>query len=199
MNYYKAILQYDGTHHLGFQWQVGMPTIQRELNQSLEKVLEGKVTTRAASRTDKGVHAFGQVVKISAENPRQLDITQLNAALPTHMRCLALSPCKGDFIPSVDQVSKEYRYLFTNTSHFSGIDQRFIAQTPYSSISIIFRLVLISSKEKITFETFGPLAENQTPPFEISMRVISLSLIQRNSLEARSLELERYQLAGSFA
>jgi tRNA pseudouridine38-40 synthase len=132
MNYYKAILQYDGSDRMGFQWQEGMPTIQGDLNLSLEKILEGKVTTRAASRTDKGVHAFGQVVKISAEDPSPLNAARLNSALPSHIRCLAISPCKGDFIPSVDQLSKEYRYLFTNTPGISGQDQRFIANTPFT-------------------------------------------------------------------
>lgn len=132
MNYYKAIIQYDGTDRIGFQWQEGMPTIQGDLNESLQKILEGKVTTRSASRTDKGVHAFGQVIKISAEDPTPLDATKLNEALPSHIRCLKISPCAGDFIPSVDQVSKEYRYLFTNTPGNSGQDQRYIAQTPFT-------------------------------------------------------------------
>jgi tRNA pseudouridine38-40 synthase len=132
MNYYKAILQYDGSTRTGFQWQEGMPTIQGDLNHSLQLILQGKVTTRAASRTDKGVHAFGQVVKISAEDPSQLDAGRLNAVLPSHIRCLDLAPCEGAFIPSVDQFSKEYRYLFTNTPGVSGEDQRYIAQTPFT-------------------------------------------------------------------
>lgn len=132
MNYYKAILQYDGSDRIGFQWQEGMPTIQGDLNHSLQSILQGKVTTRAASRTDKGVHAFGQVVKISAEDSSPLDAVRLNAVLPSHIRCLEISPCEGDFIPSVDQRSKEYRYLFTNTPGISGQDQRYIANTPYS-------------------------------------------------------------------
>lgn len=109
-----------------------MLTIQGDINLSLQKILQGKVTTRAASRTDKGVHAIGQVVKISAEDPSHLTAFQLNEALPSHIRCLALSPCAGDFIPSVDQLSKEYRYLFTNTPGVSGEDQRYIAQTPFT-------------------------------------------------------------------
>ena len=131
MNYYKAILQYDGSDRIGFQFQEGMPTIQGDLNLSLQQILQGKVTTRAASRTDKGVHAFGQVVKISAEDSLPLDPARLNTVLPPHIRCLAISLCAGDFIPSVDQTSKEYRYLFTNTPGVSGQDQRYIAQTQY--------------------------------------------------------------------
>lgn len=124
MNYYKAILQYDGTDRMGFQLQDGKPTIQGDLNLSLQKILQGEFTTRAASRTDKGVHAFCQVVKISAEDSSTIDAARLNAALPSHIRCLAISPCAKDFIPSIDQRSKEYRYLFTNE------EQRYIAQNP---------------------------------------------------------------------
>jgi tRNA pseudouridine38-40 synthase len=124
MNYYKAILQYDGSDRIGFQYQEGMPTIQGDLNLSLQKILQGEVTTRAASRTDKGVHAFGQVVKISAEDPSTLDAALLNSALPSHIRCLNISPCQREFIPSIDQLSKEYRYLFTNTP------EMYIAEAP---------------------------------------------------------------------
>jgi len=125
MNYYKAILQYDGSDRMGFQFQEGTPTIQGDLNLSLRKILQGEFTTRAASRTDKGVHAFGQVIKISAEDSSPITTERLNGALPSHMRCLELSPCPKEFIPSIDQFSKEYRYLFTTTS-----DQRYIALAP---------------------------------------------------------------------
>jgi len=132
MNYYKAILQYDGSDRIGFQWQEGMPTIQNDINLSLQKILHGKVTTRSASRTDKGVHAFGQVIKISAEDPAKLDVLNLNSVLPPHIRCVEIAPCAGDFLPSIDQYSKEYRYLFTNTPGQSGQGQRYIAQTPFN-------------------------------------------------------------------
>ncbi len=117
MNYYKAIIQYDGSDRLGFQWIEGKPTIQGDLELSLKQILEGEFTTRAASRTDKGVHAFGQVVKISTEDPSSLDTNKLNTALPSHIRCLDISPCAANFIPSMDQTSKEYRYLFTTSLH----------------------------------------------------------------------------------
>ena len=124
MNYYKAILHYDGTDRAGWQHQDGMLTIQGDLNLSLQKILKGAVSTRAASRTDKGVHAFAQVVKISAEDSSKLDAELLNSRLPLHISCLALTPCASEFIPSIDQLSKEYRYLFTHTP---GV---YIAESP---------------------------------------------------------------------
>ena len=115
MNYYKAIIQYDGTTRYGWQWLEGKPTIQADLDIPLKQLLNGQFTTRAASRTDKGVHAFAQVVKISAEDPSPLDLTQMNDLLPAHIRCLSITPCAREFIPSIDQISKEYRYLFTDS------------------------------------------------------------------------------------
>lgn len=128
MNFHHAILQYDGTDRQGFQHSEGAQTIQCDLNLSLQKILKGEFTTRAASRTDKGVHALAQVIKISAEDSKPLEVAQLNAVLPPHIRCLEISPCPADFIPSIDQRTKEYRYLFTS----NDIDQRFIANVPYT-------------------------------------------------------------------
>ena len=124
MNCFKSILQYDGTHHQGFQFVEGARTIQGDINQALARHFQGEFTTRAASRTDKGVHALAQVVKISTEDPTPLTREHFNKLLPAHIRCLELEPCPREFIPSMDQVSKEYRYLFGSTS------DSFIATAP---------------------------------------------------------------------
>lgn len=148
MIYHKAILQYDGSDRLGFQYLEGRPTIQGDLNQSLRQILKGEFTTRAASRTDKGVHAFAQVVKISAEDPTTIEVAMLNAALPPHIRCLDLSSCAADFIPSIDQRSKEYRYLFTNTL------EHYIAQAPTSLNMEAIQACVTKLKGKNDFKNF---------------------------------------------
>lgn len=132
MNYYKATIQYDGSNRSGFQYQEGFSTIQGDINDSLKKILNGNFSTKSASRTDKGVHAFGQVIKISAEDSTHVDATKLNAALPSHIRCLNFTPCLREFFPSIDQTSKEYRYLFTCHPHDPVSDIRYIAQAPFS-------------------------------------------------------------------
>lgn len=180
MNYYKAIIQYDGTDRMGFQTQEGKPTIQGDLNHALEQILKGSVTTRAASRTDKGVHAFGQVVKISAEDSKSLDAAQLNAVLPPHIRCLDLSTCAGDFLPSVDQTSKEYRYLFTDS------DQRYIAQGP-SSLNIAHMQTCIEMlKGRNDFKNFWSIGgiSNTTVRdiFECDLTMINPQELFKNTL-----------------
>lgn len=133
MNYYKAIVQYDGTNYCGFQWQKDLRTIQNDINQTLIKLMSGKVTTMGASRTDTGVHAVEQIVRITCE--AQIDcksfLPQLNQSLPSQIKCLTLVPCEGTFQPTTGSKTKEYRYLFTNTLKSSCMDQMFIANHPY--------------------------------------------------------------------
>jgi tRNA pseudouridine38-40 synthase len=56
------IIEYDGTEYCGFQLQKGIPTIQAELEEAYGKLTGESRRFQAASRTDSGVHAFGQVV-----------------------------------------------------------------------------------------------------------------------------------------
>lgn len=133
MNYYKATIQYDGTGYFGFQWQKDIPTIQNDFNLALATLISGKITTLGASRTDTGVHALAQVVKITTENEIDcvLFLSDFNKTLPAQIRCLSIVPCEGSFNPIMVSNSKEYRYLFTNKLNSSCIDQKFIANNPY--------------------------------------------------------------------
>jgi len=58
----RMILAYDGTPFHGFAKQEGYPTIESELTDTLEKILNHEVIVTGAGRTDAGVHAWGQVV-----------------------------------------------------------------------------------------------------------------------------------------
>lgn len=133
MNYYKALIQYDGTNYFGFQWQKVIPTIQNDFNLSLGKLLGGKITTMGASRTDSGVHAIEQIVKITSEEAIDCEsfLSKLNFTLPSQIKCLSLMSCDGSFNPITSSLSKEYRYFFTTTLKSSCNHQKFIANHPY--------------------------------------------------------------------
>ena len=61
MKRYKLIVAYDGTNYCGWQVQPEAITIEGVLNETLSKVLKEKIQVIGASRTDAGVHAYGNV------------------------------------------------------------------------------------------------------------------------------------------
>ena len=129
MYYYKTKIQYEGTDYAGFQWQNGIQTIQSEFNNAISKLIDGNFSTMAASRTDTGVHAMEQVVKISSKNPIDLFsfLEAFNNVLPSKIRCIDIESCSGLFKPAVEAISKEYRYFFTNKTLVAKEERQFIA------------------------------------------------------------------------
>ena len=57
-------IEYNGALFYGWQEQRGKRTVQGELEQKLQKLLNIKVDVEGSGRTDKGVHALGQVVSL---------------------------------------------------------------------------------------------------------------------------------------
>jgi len=108
----KMIIAYDGTCYLGWQkTRMGM-SIEEVLQECLEKILQEKISLQAASRTDAGVHAEGQVVnffttkKISNERLK----LSLNSLLPKDIAILHVENASADFHPTLDCIGKEYHY-----------------------------------------------------------------------------------------
>jgi tRNA pseudouridine38-40 synthase len=128
MHYYKTSIQYEGTNYAGFQWQNGIQTVQSEFNKSVSQLISGKFTTMAASRTDTGVHALGQIVKISSIDPIDclLFLPEFNRTLPRDIKCTSIEQCDGAFKPT-NAISKEYRYFFTNLKKSIKNEGKFIA------------------------------------------------------------------------
>ena len=78
------IMEYDGTNYHGFQLQASLPTIQGETEKALWKLTGERSRVIAASRTDAGVHAKGQVVSFRTRSSHSLPtfINGLNYYLP---------------------------------------------------------------------------------------------------------------------
>lgn len=78
------VMEYDGTYYHGFQWQSGLPSIQREVETAVNKLTGEERRVIAASRTDAGVHAKGQVVSFRTRSslPTDTFVHGLNHYLP---------------------------------------------------------------------------------------------------------------------
>lgn len=113
MHNIQLIIAYDGRKYLGWQKTSMGPSIEETLQKVIEKVLQHPITLQAASRTDAGVHANGQVVNFFT--PRQLtDLNRLkislNCLLNNEIVILEAAEKPLGFHPTLDCVSKEYCY-----------------------------------------------------------------------------------------
>lgn len=109
----KLVLAYDGTGFLGWQKTYLGPSIEECLQKVLEQIFQHDITLQAASRTDAGVHAHGQVVNFFTKkigiNEKQL-LLSINALLPKTIRVLTLTIVDHSFHPTLDCNGKTYHY-----------------------------------------------------------------------------------------
>lgn len=111
------IIEYEGTRYHGFQLQPRLPTIQRELERALGKLTGSRRRVVAASRTDAGVHARGQVVsfRTGSSLPAPTFVTGLNHYLPEDIAVRAAYRVDDSFHVQRDAVSREYSYYVLNS------------------------------------------------------------------------------------
>jgi len=92
---------------MGWARQPGLRTVQDEVERALTTVLREPVEVTAAGRTDRGVHAWGQVVSYEGD-PAPLD--GLNALLPDAIDARTVEPAPPGFDARRDAVSRTYCY-----------------------------------------------------------------------------------------
>jgi tRNA pseudouridine38-40 synthase len=110
---FRLTLAYDGTDFAGSQIQPNARTVQGELERALASIVQTPVRSVFAGRTDRGVHAAGQVVAIHVDAWRAgaADLERaLTVALPRDVAPSALAPCDSAFNPRFDARWREYRY-----------------------------------------------------------------------------------------
>ncbi len=78
-----------------------------EVVKALETVLRAPVELTVAGRTDRGVHALGQVVSYAGELPR---LRSVNAVLPDEIVVLEAEVVPDGFSARHDATSRTYRY-----------------------------------------------------------------------------------------
>ncbi len=134
MDFAKFVLltEYDGTRYHGFQWQVNLPTVQDELEQAMRRFCGQSSRVKAASRTDAGVHAKGQVVSFWAKPTLSSTtvVRALNYYLPRDTVVKEAYKVKDDFNVRQDALSREYRYYILNSDTRSPFSQKYALFVP---------------------------------------------------------------------
>ena len=122
---------------LGWKFQVSPPTIQRITEKALVQItkLERKdLRFVGASRTDTGVHAWGQVAHfITPFNYDSLETIHaaLNGLLPSDIRVREISAAMPEFHARFSAKSKVYHYTIYNDSIMDPFQRHYAYHSVY--------------------------------------------------------------------
>jgi tRNA pseudouridine38-40 synthase len=113
----RLTVAYDGSPFHGVAENEGVATVGGALRKSLERILGHPVVLAVAGRTDRGVHAWGQIVTFDAD-PARLDLDALPRAL--NSLCRPSIVVRGaevvapDFHARFSATARVYRYHIYN-------------------------------------------------------------------------------------
>jgi tRNA pseudouridine38-40 synthase len=121
-----AKVEYDGTDFFGFQIQASERTVQGEIERALEAVTGIKTRVAGAGRTDRGVHARGQVVSFEVAWRHGLPDLQraLNAVMADDVVVLEMGLAPDGFHPRFSARRRTYRYTILNRIWPSALERR---------------------------------------------------------------------------
>jgi tRNA pseudouridine38-40 synthase len=128
-------VSYLGSRFFGSQMQASSRTVEDEFIAACKRLSLFKDWRQAgfqsAGRTDRGVHARGQVIVFTTDAPDRA-IGTINLQLPPDLWCSAYAEVPAAFHPRYDARSRTYRYYFSDvpkkkeqmekaSRHFLGI------------------------------------------------------------------------------
>ena len=112
----RLTVQYDGGAYYGWQKQDGLPTVQSKLQDALAQIVGHEVDVQGAGRTDRGVHAWGQVAHVDVA--KDLEIIKylggMNRFLPDDIRVVDVEKVGDDFHARYSGKARHYVYRLWN-------------------------------------------------------------------------------------
>jgi tRNA pseudouridine38-40 synthase len=119
---FKLTVAYHGGRYAGWQWQPGGTlSVQQQIESAIEQIIGVKVRVSGSSRTDAGVHAFGQVASFSTDRWKaEADrwVPAFNRFLPNDIVVRRAEDAAPRFHAIRDSIGKRYRYTIRNSRVF---------------------------------------------------------------------------------
>jgi len=128
----KLVIEYEGTHYLGWQVQPNGQTIQGVIQDCLKRLTGESSQLIGSGRTDAGVHALGQVAHFKTESRMDANTFQraLNSLLPKDIVIRRAEEVEAEFHARRSARSKVYEYRILNRTIPPAIDRQYIWYVP---------------------------------------------------------------------
>lgn len=182
----RLLLEYDGTGFAGWARQPGRRTIQAELERALSTLRRESVRLSVAGRTDRGVHAWGQVASYAGP---PVDVRPLNALTPHDIAILACDEAGAGFDARRDAVSRTYCFRLLPRRAPSAFEHRRALHWPHALDRAALHACAALLPGAHDFTAFTP-TETEHTRFE--RRVVAAAWREHDEL------LEFWITAGSF-
>ncbi len=177
---YKATIAYDGYNYYGFERQGDLPTIELSLINAFKAWLNKDIKIVGSGRTDKHVHALGQVIHFDLDNKMDVNIIKkaLNSFLPIDIKIVEVKEVDKDFHARFSATKKEYIYL-VNKKENDVFKARYSYYVYNLDISVIKEAIsyLIG---KHNFRSFSSIHTNQLKDF--NREIYDISIIEEDDL-----------------
>ncbi len=140
MKNFKVIVSYNGVNFNGYQKQDKLRSVQGEIERVLKEIHGYEVKSFGSGRTDKGVHALGQVfnfesnLKMTGEQFKRA----FNSLLAKDIYVKDVKEVMMSFHARYSSVSKEYRYL-VNVGEYDPLMKDYVYQ--YNRELDLFRMI----------------------------------------------------------
>lgn len=168
---------YDGTDWHGFQRQSAYPSVQGALEDALTKLLQHPVEIVSAGRTDAGVHAIGQVVSFTTDNPIPVDRVAwvTNRFLPPSIMIRRVEEKPFAFHARFSAAYRRYWYIVQTVGQPSPITGRFRwqLQSPLHIASMQQSLTAVQGQHD-----FAAFCHHIASPTGSTVRTIHRALIR---------------------
>lgn len=188
----KTVLtvSYLGTDFFGWQRQDNAVTVQETLESALFRLYGERVSATASGRTDRGVHAIGQVVSYLA--PREIESEKirmaLNSFLPQSVRVNSVATASPDFDArkSAKRKTYEYRFKVAEKNPFDAGRVTFIDTSPDISLMHPAAKMTVGKHDFVQFRCLGSSAKTT------ERNVYDCSVTERDGLIVLSITADGF-------
>lgn len=131
-----AIVSYDGGNYYGFQRLKDKPNIQTTIEKAIKNMTAKPIPIFVSGRTDRGVHAKGQVIHFDTDIDLADDVwvDGINRRLPEDIRIIKVKKASKNFHSRHSSKSKVYEYKIAKKPS-TAFNSRFEVYKPNLDVS----------------------------------------------------------------